>query len=95
MEEQKKKRVRATLTQVRELQKKLDQKEILYNRLIEKNKDLEVDNKQFRESNNLMELELKRLREENENLRKDIDHYKGTVEYLRSRTFWERVFNIE
>lgn len=95
MEEVKKKRVRATLTQVRELQKKLDQKEILYNRLIDKNQDLEVDNRQFRESNKLMEMELKRLREENENLRKDIDHYKAKNEYLLSRSFWERVFNVE
>ena len=67
---------------------------IANDRLTTENKSLREKNETLKQSNELMEDELARLREANYELSKINRQMSRECQYLQSRSFWKRLFNI-
>ena len=106
--EQKNKRFRPTLTEYRALEKKLEEiREKLRIQELESKHlltDLEATKKKYKTtislkklletSNSLMEKELSKVRSANISLMATNSDLQNEIEYLKTRGFWERVFNL-
>ena len=100
MEQEKKKRVRPTLTQMRQLEKDLAtareacrQQLVVITNQEEQIAELKRKNKTLEASNQLLNEETERLRESNSNLFTNGVMKTQKILKLKSRKFWARVFN--
>ena len=100
MEQEKKKRVRPTLTQMRQLEKDLaTAREACRQQLVvitdqeEQIKELKRKNRTLEVSNQLLEEEIERLKESNSSLFTSGVRKTQKILKLKSRKFWARVFN--
>ena len=101
MEQEKKKRVRPTLTQMRQLQKELADVKDSYrkqltadNDMAEQINELKRKNKTLEASNFLLKEEIERLNRRNGNLLDTLGRKSEKLLLLKTRKFWARVFNM-
>lgn len=98
--EEKKKRVRPTLTQMRQLEKDLStareacrQQLVVITNQEEQIKELKRKNRTLEVSNQLLEEEIERLKDSNSSLFTSGVKKTQKILKLKSRKFWARVFN--
>ena len=98
--EEKKKRVRPTLTQMRQLEKDFEsareacrQQLVVITNQEEQIKELKRKNRTLEVSNQLLEEEIERLKESNSSLFTSGVRKTQKILKLKSRKFWARVFN--
>jgi len=99
-QKEKKKRVRPTLTQMRQLEKELEiareacrQQLLVINNQDEQTNELKRKNRTLEMSDQLLKEEIERLRDRNGNLLARMAKKTEQIFLLKNRKFWARVFN--